>query len=784
MKRSFAFLSFLLLLGLIYYSFYSLMPRNGAPASIPETEFSAERALVPLKEITQAPHYIGSEENIRVRNYLMDQLQNLGLEPETQEGYIVNQKWGGMDKPVNIIAKMEGSGTGKALLIFSHYDSALVPSFGASDAGSGVVTILETLRAYKASGQQPKNDIIVLFTDGEEVGLDGAKLFVRNHRWAKDVGLALNFEARGSGGPSNMIVETNQGNENLIKGFIAANPDFPVASSLMYSIYKMLPNDTDSTVLREEGDIDGLFFSFIDDHFDYHTANDNFENLDRNTLQHQGSYLLPMVQYFADADLSKIKSEVDYVYVNFPFLKMISYPFSWVIPMVIIAALLFFFLIFYGMKQGRLSLSYIGKGFVPFLISLVIAGVFGYFGWQLILKIYPGYEEIQHGFTYNGHTYIAFFVVMTLALLFFIYRRFSTRIHPANLMIAPLFFWLIINIFLAIYLKGGAFFIIPFFFALISLFVLIRQERPNLLLMVLLAVPAIFIFSPLIQFFPVGLGLKMLVISCVFVVLLFGMLQSILGFYRYKKFFALLFLVLGMGFFISAHFNSGWTETTQKPNSLLYYQNTDTEKAYWVTYDKMLDDWTRGYLGENPETADAYVENAAGSKYNSGYTYAAEAPYKDIPLFETVLNKDTIIGEEHSVSFTITPKREVDVIRLYVDKSIVFNSLAYNHIEIAKDSTGKVYSNRVNNGLISYYVSPKDTLQIQYTVPKDKEVPFTVLEYSFDLLKNPKFTIPERPKNTMTKPFIFNDAIVVKRTLSLVNMTRKVNDTLTVSADE
>jgi len=270
----------------------------------------------------------------------------------------------------------------------------------------------------------------------------------------------------------------------------------------------------------------------------------------------------------------------------------------------------------------------------------------------------------------------------------------------------------------------------------------------------------------------------------VFVVLLFGMLQSILGFYRYKKFFALLFLVLGMGFFISAHFNSGWTETTQKPNSLLYYQNTDTEKAYWVTYDKMLDDWTRGYLGENPETADAYVENAAGSKYNSGYTYAAEAPYKDIPLFETVLNKDTIIGEEHSVSFTITPKREVDVIRLYVDKSIVFNSLAYNHIEIAKDSTGKVYSNRVNNGLISYYVSPKDTLQIQYTVPKDKEVPFTVLEYSFDLLKNPKFTIPERPKNTMTKPFIFNDAIVVKRTLSLVNMTRKVNDTLTVSADE
>ncbi|HAT67797.1 MAG TPA: peptidase M28, partial [Flavobacteriaceae bacterium] len=223
MKRSQASLSLLLLIGLIYYSFYSLMPREGTPATLPETEFSTERALIPLKEITKAPHYIGTEENIRVREYLIEQLKVLGLQPETQEGYILNEKWGGMDKPVNILAKIEGTEKGKALLIFSHYDSALVPSPGASDAGSGVVTILETIRAFNASGKQPKNDIIILFTDGEEVGLDGAKLFVREHPWAKNVGLALNFEARGSGGPSNMIVETNQGNKNLIQGFIEAN---------------------------------------------------------------------------------------------------------------------------------------------------------------------------------------------------------------------------------------------------------------------------------------------------------------------------------------------------------------------------------------------------------------------------------------------------------------------------------------------------------------------------------------------------------------------------------
>ncbi|MCB0457641.1 MAG: M20/M25/M40 family metallo-hydrolase [Flavobacteriaceae bacterium] len=784
MKRSQAFLSLLVIIALVYYSFYSLMPRSGTPASLPETEFSTERALVPLKEITKAPHYIGSEENIRVREYLISQLKSLGLQPETQEGYILNEKWGGMDKPVNIVAKIEGSEKGKALLIFSHYDSALVPSFGASDAGSGVVTILETVRAFQASGKQPKNDIIILFTDGEEVGLDGAKLFVREHPWAKNVGLALNFEARGSGGPSNMIVETNQGNKNLIKGFIEANPDFPVASSLMYSIYKMLPNDTDSTVLREEGDIDGLFFAFIDDHFDYHTANDNFERLDRNTLQHQGSYLVPLLHYFANADLSQLKSDEDYVYVNFPFLKMISYPFSWVVPMAFIALLLFVILIFYGMKNGRLSGRYIGRGFLPFLLSLVVSGLVGYFGWELILKIYPQYEEIQHGFTYNGHTYIALFVVLTLAITFSFYSKFSKRIHPANLLVPPLFFWVFINLAIAFYLKGGAFFSIPLFFGLLSLWVLIRQEQPSLLLMVILAIPAIFIFSPLIQFFPVGLGLEMLAISSVFTVLLFGLLLSVIGFYRYKKLFAILFFILGFGFFLSAHFSSTWTKNTQKPNSLLYYQDTDTQKAYWVTYDQILDDWTRGYLGENPEEASKYVESAAGSKYNSGYTFAAEAPLKDIPNFEALLNKDTITNGEHNVSFTIIPKREVDVIRLYVDKSIVFNTLAYNGKSVAKDSTGKVYSNRVNNGLISYYVSPNDTLQINYSVPKDVDVTFNVLEYSFDLLKNPLFTIAERPTNTMTKPFVFTDAIVMKRLINPKNLMQKVMDSTVTEAVE
>ncbi len=217
----------------------------------------------------------------------------------------------------------------------------------------------------------------------------GASLFVEKHPWAKNVGLVLNFEARGSGGPSNMIVETNGGNTNLIKAFTAADVCYPVASSLMYSVYKMLPNDTDSTIFREDGDIESMFFAFIDDHYDYHTANDTVENLDIETLQHQGSYLLPLLHYFAVSDLSTLKAEEDSVYVNMPLIKFMYYPFSWILPMLCLAFILFFVVLGYGFSKHKLHLGGIVKGFSPLLLSLIICGILGFFWLEITNQHIP-----------------------------------------------------------------------------------------------------------------------------------------------------------------------------------------------------------------------------------------------------------------------------------------------------------------------------------------------------------------------------------------------------------
>jgi hypothetical protein len=771
MKSLQSLASFLLIVGLVYYSFFSLMPQKGSPSSVEETKFSTERALIPLKEITKAPHYIGTKEHVRVRNYLIDQLEELGLETQVQQGFVINPKWKSLDKPKNIIAKIQGSENGKSLLLLSHYDSALTPSYGASDAGSGVVTILETLRAYKASGKKPKNDIIVLFTDAEEVGLDGARLFVNNHPWAKNVGIALNFEARGSGGPSNMIVETNGGNKNLIKAFMEADVKFPVASSLMYSIYKMLPNDTDSTVLREGADIDGFFFAFIDDHYDYHTANDTYDNLDVNTLQHQGEYLLPLVHYFGDSDLNQLKSLDDHVYINLPFFKMVSYPFTWVFPMLLVAIVLFIGLIIYGLRKRVLTGNGVVRGFIPFTLAMIFCGILGFYGWKLILLMYPQYQEIQQGFTYNGHTYISFFVLLSLGVLFGIYYKFSKKINVANLLIAPLIFWILINIGVAIYLKGAAFFIIPVFLGLLSLWILIRKDRPNLILLTIIGSIAIFIFAPLVQFFPVGLGLKMLVGSCLFTALLFGILLPVIGFYKFKKILAMLFVMVASLFFIKAHLSSNFSPNRQKPNSLVYYHDADNNKNYWATYDQELDDWTKEYLGDSPEPASSYISYASGSKYAKGYQFANVAPNKNIPIFKTVLHKDTVINQYKEVSFTIFPQRAVNQISLYTAEEVNFKSLSFNgqffplHNNLT-NAAQKIKSKE----LVRYYVSDKDSLVVSYEVSKNQKVSFTVLEYSYDLLNHPQFTINKRADYMMPKPFIVTDAIIVKKELNMEDL--------------
>lgn len=760
MKKSYSsVLSVLFLLGILGFIFFTMMPQWTLNGNIPFSEFSTQRALEQVKNISQKPHFVGSENHDVVANYLVKELQNMGLETSLQEGFSFSD-WGTLTKCKNILARIKGSNSDKALLLLSHYDSAPHSfSHGASDAGSGVATILESVRAFTYNKTPHKNDIIILFSDAEELGLNGAALFVTQHSWAKDVGLVLNFEARGSSGPSYMLMETNAGNAGLVKEFAAANAKFPVSNSLLYSIYKMLPNDTDLTVFRKNGNIQGYNFAFIDGHYNYHTAQDDIDHLDKNTLTHQGEYLMPLLNYFSNANLNSTQATKDDVYFSIPF-TFISYPFGWVLPMVIIAFLLLLIILFVGIGKRIIIGKEIWRGFIPFLGSIIVSGLISFFGWKLLLKVYPQYNDLLNGFTYNGHDYMATFVLLSLAICFAFYQRFSVKKLTMNHFIAPLFIWIIINGLLAFFLKGAGFLIIPVYSGLLMLASFVITQRSKWILNLFLSIPTLLLIAPFIQMFPIGLGLKVLFGSAILTVLAFGLLLPVFGSFIRKGMTSLVLLVLAIGFFAKAHYKSSYELGKAKSNSLVYILDADKNKATWATYDTNLDEWTKTYLGQNAKEAKDLNDNPLKSKYNSRFTYTADAPMKVLSRPTVEFLKDSVVGSNRYLKIRITPTRKVNRYDVFAHESLVIQNFKANGLSLLGQKNSKY--ERKGKKLLSYYVVDQLPLEIEFSVPTSSILDLDLMESSFDLMNNPLFQMAKRADWMMPTPYVLNDAVIIK----------------------
>lgn len=758
-------LSFLLLLGSIYIAYDFQTPDYLPDATTAKNEFSVDRALIHLKKISEQPHYVGTNAHAEVRNYLVEQLEKMGLQPHVQIQEVFNDKWHVGTQTYNVLARIKGTdNTSKAVMLLSHYDSSPHASLGASDAGSGVVTILEGVSAFLNSGKQAKNDIIILISDAEELGLLGAKAFVNHHPWAKDVGLVINFEARGSGGPSYMLLETNGGNANLIKAFGKAHPSHAVGNSLMYSVYKMLPNDTDLTIFREDGNIDGFNFAFIDDHFDYHSQQDSFERLNKNTLLHQGSYCTAMLNYFANANLNTLKNEKDFVYFNFPFIGVIYYPFDWILPIVVVLSFVFVLLVFRAFQIRKINLKNVLKGFVPFLLSLVFSIIMGVLGWKLILWLAPDYKEILHGFPYNGKWLIIGFLTLTTAIFWKIYTPyFNKRLLP-DLLVAPLLFWIIINFLTAFLLKGAAFLAVPLLFLLITWAILIVSNKINgqiLLVFTLLAIPATIILTPMLYMFPVGLGLKNIVISTVLLVLWLSTLLGVFEFYNNHKALQVLFAFMALLSFGMAMRQGKFNENQKYPNSVLYFAQTDTQEAFFASYDHKTDIFTEQFLTENPQKGD--LSSFLSSKYKTPIRLYQKTKWIDFEpptIFKSV--NDSSYTDKSVWEYTLKKTRNTAQWYLSVNDTLQYYDLTFNNVSTVKNDT-LLLKTKINTKLGSYFLTPqKDSLRIKITVPKGHKPQIDLYDISYDLFENHNFKFSPRHSTMMPKPFVINDAIVLK----------------------
>lgn len=309
-------------------------PPAAVPATAPATEFSAERAMVHVRAIAERPHPTGSADIERVRAYVVAQLRAIGLAPTIQDATGIGTRYRLAGRVQNVLARIPGTGTdGRAVLLASHYDSQGA-SPGAGDAASATAALLETARAVSA-GPPLAHDVILLITDAEEAGLLGAAAFAREHPWARNVEMMLNFEARGTGGRAFMF-ETGAGNLDAVR-VLQDVPDVS-ATSLMVMVYRILPNDTDLSelsILRKPA----MNFAFIDGVERYHTAHDDVAHLDARSVQHHGVQALALARAFASGALPR-PATGDAVFFDLPFVGLVLYP-EWVaLPVALLALVL------------------------------------------------------------------------------------------------------------------------------------------------------------------------------------------------------------------------------------------------------------------------------------------------------------------------------------------------------------------------------------------------------------------------------------------------------------
>ncbi|MDP3490423.1 MAG: M20/M25/M40 family metallo-hydrolase [Phenylobacterium sp.] len=346
------------------------------PADAPAQVFSAGRARADIEVVAQAPHPTGSPANFAVREHLTARMTALGLAPRvTIARPFMSREVGGKTfvtgaRIENLVGVLPGRDPkAPALALMAHYDS--VPrSPGAGDDAAGVAAILEVISNLRARGQ-PERNVVVIFTDGEEIGLLGARAFFEQDPLAQTIGFVMNLEARGSAGRVTMF-ETGMNGGPTVELFARVAPGSP-SNSLAVFAYERMPNDTDFSIPRDQG-IAGLNYAFAGRQFDYHSPTATLENLSLRSVQDLGDQALAAAVAAAYSDTLPVQGP-DRVYAPLPGGKTVAYAPALGWGLLGLAALLLTLALARTRKLADFRLIDVGKGAMAGVYVLLASAV-------------------------------------------------------------------------------------------------------------------------------------------------------------------------------------------------------------------------------------------------------------------------------------------------------------------------------------------------------------------------------------------------------------------------
>jgi hypothetical protein len=741
-------------------------PPRASASDAPPEEFSASRAMRHVRAIAQRPHPTGSDEIERVRRYIIAELAALGVSAEVQTAEVVPPQ-GPEGFPVNaarvqnIVARVGGTSNSRALMLAAHYDS--VPTGpGASDDGAGVAALLETLRALK-SGPPLRNDLILVFSDAEELGLVGAKSFADENPLMKQVGLVLNFEARGAGGPSFMF-ETSEGNGALVRELAAAAPR-PVANSLMYAVYKRLPNDTDMTVYKRAGAA-GLNFAYADRITSYHTALDSADELDERSLQHHGSYAVALARRFGDQDLNSLKSR-DAVYFNALGPVFVHYSEAWVVPVTVIVCVVFVVVMIAGLKKRRLTVGGIAAGVVLFVVASAVSALLVTGVWRAARSMQAGYAQLPWRTPYELWPYEVGFVLLALAAFAAVYAFLFRKASAANLFAGALLCWLALLLLTTALLPLGSFvFAWPLLFSLAGFaFVLSRGEgglesARGLAVVALCAAVGVLLFAPLVWMFFMMLGLDLGGFFMLLVVLLAGLLVPHFRALTLRRRWpapalaalaGLAFVAFGLS--LAAHADA----RHRKTDSVFYYLDADSTHARWVSTDAAPDGWTSQFFKPGAQK----MSLAEIFPWARQSCLESDAPVANLQAPDVKVLEDRTDGDVRALRLRLSSPRRAPMLLFYADAGDVSRATLEGKTVIEGAQGGQKRDLRV-----SFAAPPPEGLELRLETRAGTPLRLAVEDLSFGLPEIPG--LRARPDDLMPVPsYRTSDTTVVRKVFTL-----------------
>ena len=583
-----------------------IAPMVPAPASAPATEFSAERAMRTLAVIAAKPHPTGTAADDEVREYLIHELEALGFEVDVQDATALTdvyaKRWG---IPVvaahvrNIVARRQGKESGPALLLMAHYDSReLAP--GASDDGYGTATLLETARALAATPPL-RHDVVVLLTEGEEEGLLGARAFLEESPLAHEVGLVLNFEARGDRGPV-LMFQTSEQAGALIDVLASVAPHV-AATSLSQEVYRRMPNDTDLTPWLRAG-YPAMNFANVDGFGRYHQPTDTVANADAATVQHHGSYALALTRAFADREVLVPPATGDQVYFTAGTV-FVHYAAREATTLAGLAAGLLAIALSVGEWRRRLPFRAVLAGAGVSLLAIVAAALVAKGVWWAADRASEGALATQQVRDALRKMAVAALVLLGGGVAWAVYAIARRRVRTDYLAVGALLWWAVLAVGTAVALPGVSYlFVWPLMAAGVAwcMRVAVRTldgEHPAAIAAHLAAAMA-----AIVLLVPVALQLGVAFGPSVAPVLAgLGALAATAAVPAMKSFgsprrwiMPTLLIGCALAGIVVPCLVPAYDASSPRPDSLLYVVDADRGAAAWVSFDDSSDVWTEHAL--------------------------------------------------------------------------------------------------------------------------------------------------------------------------------------------